>query len=153
MKIAFLAVLVAGCLPPAEPEPDRGDPHDDDNWTVPGGDLIPGCRQDSECGVQVCARDGLCYPAASVRLVVTTWTIDGEVADARKCVGHPDLYIHFAIANGDSFGYAPVPCRNGKFTVDKLPVSYTRVQIGPEGTSDGTSALITSTNAAMIDLR
>jgi hypothetical protein len=154
MKLALLVVLVAGCLPPAEPPPDRDDyDYDDGGWTGPGGDPFSGCRQDSECGTQVCARDGDCYPAASIRLVTTTWTVRGEPANATSCATHPDLFIHFETSNGASFGYAPVPCKNGKFTIDKLPLSYTRVELGIMGTSSGTSASITSAGDTSIDLR
>lgn len=152
MKLALLLVLAAGCIPPAEPPPDPDDDYDDRGWTGSGGDPVYGCRQNSECGTQVCARDGECYPAASIRAVVTTWTVGGEVASVASCTGHPDLFIHFATTNGASFGYAPVPCRNGKFTIDKLPTSYTRVELGIVGSSFGSSAPITSAGAAMIDL-
>lgn len=154
MKLALLVVLAAGCIPPAGPPPERDDDgYDGGGWMGPGGDPIYGCRQDAECGAQVCARDGECYPAASIRLVVTTWTVRGEAATAASCAAHPDLSIHFETANFQSFGFAPVPCRNGKFTIDKLPASYTRVELGIAGGDVGTYTTIPSTGDAMIDLR
>lgn len=153
MKVALLVVLASGCLPPAEAPPGRDDYDYDSGWMGSGGDPIYGCRQDSECGAQVCARDGECYPAASIRLVTTTWTVRGEVASTTTCATHPDLFIHFETSNGASFGYAPVPCKNGKFTIDKLPSSYTRVELGGNGSGFGSVASITSTGTATIDLR
>jgi hypothetical protein len=44
-----------------------------------------------------------------------------------------------------------VRCTNGKFTVDKLPNLYSRVELGPEGSSGTVSAIITD-GAATIDL-
>ncbi len=152
MKLALLVVVGAGCLPPAEPPPDPYD-YDDGGWMGSGGDPISGCRQDTECGAQVCARDGECYPATSIRLVTTTWTVRGEPANATSCAAHPDLSIRFATSNGASFGFAPVPCRNGKFTIDKLPLSFTRVELAIDGGGLGTSASITSTGDTTIDLR
>ncbi|MBA3457625.1 MAG: hypothetical protein H0T42_31375 [Deltaproteobacteria bacterium] len=153
MRIALLLVLAAGCIPAAGPPPESDyDDYDDDGWTGSGGDPFYGCRRDSECGSQVCARDGACYPATSIRAVVTTWTVGGEVATTASCTTHPDLFIRFATTNGESFGYSPVPCRNGKFTIDKLPMSYSRVELGGNGSGFGTSATITSTGTAMIDL-
>jgi len=152
MRLALALVLAAGCIPPPEPYPEPPGPGPDPGWTGSGGDPIYGCRQDSECGAQRCARDGSCYPAASIRAVVTTWTVGGELASAASCLPHPDLFIHFASTSGDSFGYAPVPCKNGKFTIDKLPIGYTRVELGIDGATTGTSTSITGDGAAMIDL-
>ena len=152
MRFALALVLAAGCIPPAEPPPSPPDPYDGGGWTGPGGDPVYGCRQDTECGAQVCARDGSCYPAASIRAVVTTWTIGGEVASAASCANHPYLFIHFSSSSGDSFGFAPVPCKNGKFTIDKLPTSYSGVELGIDGAISGTTTSIPSTGDAMIDL-
>ena len=152
MRIAVLIVLAAGCIPVNEPAPGPDYDYDSGGWTGSGGDPVYGCRMDSECGAQVCARNGNCYPATSIRAVVTTWTVGGEVASVASCTGHPDLSIRFATTSGDSFGFAPVPCRNGKFTIDKLPTSYTRVELAVDGASYATSASITSTGDAMIDL-
>ncbi len=153
MRIALALGLVAGCLAPPPPEPDPYDPYDGGGWTDPGGDPIYGCRQDSECGSQTCARDGVCYPASSIRQVTVTWTVDGAVASTTSCTAHPYLYIHFLTLSGDSFGFSPVPCKNGKFFIDKIATSFTRVEMGIDGASSGNLASITSDGAAVIDLR
>jgi hypothetical protein len=101
----------------------------------------------------VCARDGECLPASSVRFIHVNWTLHGQPAGGAICQSSPDLLIEFYSAgNTDQLGYAPVPCAEGKFTVDKLPTWYTRVELGRD--SDvGTSAPIdASTGNATIDL-
>jgi hypothetical protein len=153
MRVALLLVLAAGCIPPAEPRPEPDYDYGGGGWTGSGGDPIYGCRQDSECGAQVCARNGSCYPATSIRAVTATWTIDGETASVATCTAHPYLFIRFATSSGDSFGYAPVPCENGKFTIDKLPTSYSLVELGVDGAISGNTASISSDGDAMVDLR
>ena len=44
-------------------------------------------------------------------------------------------------SGGEVFGYSPVPCDAGKFTVDKLPTRFTSVALvrdseGPGGVSE-----------------
>ncbi len=126
-----LLVTVAGC-----PNPTGGE-----------------CEIDSDCASSdVCARDHMCTDAASVRAVTATWTIRGAEANTVTCASHPDLYIQF-IGNdfGDTLGFAPVPCRAGQFSVDKLPVRFKQVELGVEG---GTSAVRTlnAAGTAALDL-
>jgi len=139
MRLVLAFVLVAGCLPPpAEPPP--SDPGD--GWTGPSGDPLVGCRSDAECSPQVCARDRACYPATSVRTAHVTWTVHGAAASASTCSAMPDLTLRFWGPNGESFGFAPVPCKNGSFFVDKFPTVYDSVELGPESSSSGTTAAI-----------
>ena len=153
MRVVLLFALAAGCLPAAGPAPDPDDGYDGGGWTGSGGDPVYGCRLDSECGSQICARNGSCYPASSIRVVHANWTVDGEVASVASCTGHPNLFIRFQTSSYDSFGFAPVPCKNGRFTVDKLPTTYTTVELGVDGASSGNTGSINSTGDAMIDLR
>jgi hypothetical protein len=88
-----------------------------------------GCELDSDCGGDVCARDGSCLPAAYVHLVKIRWTISGQPASATTCAATPDLYVNF-YNSIESFGFAPVPCVQGQFVVDKLPTSYNQVELG-----------------------
>jgi len=153
MRLALVLALVAGCIPPPTPEPDPYEPpYYDDGWTGPGGDPFYGCRQDSECGTQTCARDGQCYPASSIRSVTTTWTIDGELASTASCTTHPSLYIRFHTLSEVSFGFAPVPCKNGKFFVDKIATTFARVEMGIDGAGSGNVGTISSDGEALIDL-
>lgn len=91
----------------------------------------PQCTTDADCGTEVCARDGECLPAAEIRLVKLTWTIRGSAASPTACAQSPDFYVQFdSIDVNDSFGYEPVPCDQGQFTVDKLPKRYVQAEIG-----------------------
>ena len=127
-----LLVSVAGC-----PNPTGGE-----------------CEIDGDCGGgDVCARDHMCTGSSEVRAVMATWTIRGADANVTTCGTHPDLYISF-IGNdfGDTLGFAPVPCKLGQFSVDKLPVRFKQVELGVEG---GTSDVRTlnAAGTAALDLR
>jgi hypothetical protein len=145
-----LVLLLAGCT-------SQGLPTDDGTggWIDPGGTATGGCRADSACsGGQLCARNGVCLPPSAIHAVHVTWTLSGAPASAATCEASPDLQIWFYTSNDTSLGYAPVPCSQGKFTVDKLPVSYVRVNLArSHKTSDGKTATIDpATGEAAIDL-
>src|SRR5688500_8030109 len=91
------------------------------------------CATDGDCAGNVCARDGWCYPAADVREVKTTWTIMGRPASSATC-GTVTLSIAFSggAAGEDPLMYAPVPCDIGQWLMDKLPESYSFVELGKE---------------------
>jgi|HubBroStandDraft_6_1064221.scaffolds.fasta_scaffold414272_3 hypothetical protein len=138
-----------------------GDPGGGD----PGGGYSPGsnygggggyggayCSQDSDCnagsgsGSNVCARNEECLPASSIWTVHVTWTVSGQPASAATCTSAPDLQLMFGDANDPyDFGFAPVPCAEGEFTIDKMPTYYTQVSLqqnmadsgGATGTFDG----------------
>jgi hypothetical protein len=82
----------------------------------------------------VCARDGECLLASQVHIIHVTWTLQGAAASAMTCASSPDLEIDFTDASGEQLGFAPVPCAEGKFTIDKMPTWYTSVSLGLEGT-------------------
>ena len=118
-------------------------PQGDDGYSTyyPPGDTQPenGCKTDSDClNSNVCARDGECLPADEVTHVVATWTVAGSAASDASCAQEPDLEIDFATADesGDGVGFAPVPCNEGKFNVDKMPSRFTVVSLGNENDSD-----------------
>ena len=125
MRALAALVLATGCLQPSDPYPYP--PPD------PGGTLPPsssGCQQDAECGTgQVCARDFSCASPADVATVHVNWTLSGDTASAPRCAGTPDFDIQFRSSDQYYFGYSPVPCDQGRFTIDKLPIWYTRVEI------------------------
>jgi hypothetical protein len=114
----------------------------------PGGDGE--CKIDSDCGGgNVCTRNGECLPASEVRFVRITWTIRGMPASDMLCAPTPDLYLLFAGTQlNDTFGYAPVPCKAGLFTIDKLPRRYVSVEIGVEGGFSEVAAFDAQGNAA-----
>lgn len=96
---------------------------------------------DADCSPQICARDQQCYPASAVRTAHVTWTVRGVPASANACAITPNLAVRFRGPYTD-FGFAPVPCRNGSFFVDKFPTMYTSVEVGPATSLTLTSAPI-----------
>jgi hypothetical protein len=111
---AALLLLLAGC--PLATGPSTGE-----------------CEKDGDCAGNVCARDGFCYPDSQVRAVMTTWTIKGQPASKTSCGPVTDLQISFTGGEaGEELGYAPVPCENGQWLMDKLPRTYTAVELGKE---------------------
>jgi hypothetical protein len=92
------------------------------------------CMEDTDCGGgAVCARNAECLPASEIRAVRVTWTIRGMDANATTCAPTPNFYLLFASTQvNDTFGYEPVPCAAGLFTVDKLPLRFISVEIGIE---------------------
>jgi hypothetical protein len=132
----------------------------DPGWTTdpgptPGGGSTLQCSADSDCGsTMVCARTQECLPPSSVYTVHVTWTLQSMPASAATCASSPDLAIFFfAPGSGGNWGYEPVPCVEGKFTVDKLPTWFSQVELGNQNTNDGFSATIDRTSGtAAIDL-
>lgn len=110
-----------------------------------GGD----CEVDADCSNGVCARNSECLPAAEVRSVRVSWTIRGMPASATTCTPHPNFYLLFASSQvNDTFGYEPVPCASGLFTVDKLPRRFVSVEIGVENWFQEDQAFDSQGNAA-----
>lgn len=115
-----------------------------------GGD----CKRDADCAdAEVCARDSQCAALADVRQIEATWTIRGAAATTTTCGTHPDLYISF-IGNdsGDTLGFAPVPCMNGQFIVDKLPTRFRQVELGVEGGTRDVKT-VSAAGTVALDLR
>lgn len=113
MRIAAVLLLLAGC-------PD-----------TTGSD----CQVDSDCGGNnVCARNGECISPNNVRSVRVTWTIRGMPATSFTCSASPNFYVMFSSPErSDTYGYEPVPCPSGVFSVDKLPTRFNAVEIGIDG--------------------
>ena len=98
----------------------------DDTSLPPGGY----CEQDSQCeSGTVCARDGECIAPEYVHALTVYWQINGGPANATTCVD-PDLVLDFfGVDQFDSFGFEPVPCKEGQFYLDKIPIRYEAVEI------------------------
>lgn len=111
-----------------------------------------GCELDTECTGGVCARDRSCRPASDVRAVTVQWTVNGEPASEVTCQPSPRLYLQFlGRSAGEELTYTPVPCELGQFLIDKLPLEYGLVEIGPQGS--GRAQLVNiRDNAAIVDL-
>jgi hypothetical protein len=89
------------------------------------------CETDSQCGGDVCARDGECLPANMVRSATISWTIRGLPANATTCASSPQFDLNFdSSSTSESFGFTPVPCQEGNFHIDKLPLRFDVVEIG-----------------------
>lgn len=148
MRVVGLLVMVAACTP------FNRDPYPG-GYTYDPGQPQPGdgeCRTDGDCGASLlCARDLTCESASDLIVAHVNWTVSGKVANPTSCVHAPDLDITFATTNDYHFGFSPVPCDQGRFTVDKLPRWYTRVGLGPLGDRD-TNAVFDATGNAMLDL-
>jgi hypothetical protein len=112
------------------------------------------CDEDVECEVgQVCSRgDHLCVGPSEVRVTTTNWTINGQPPDTGNCQGLT-LYIQFlSDFDNDNFGFSPVPCETGRFSVDKLPLRYRAVELGVQGGSENDRASFDTEGNAMLDL-
>jgi hypothetical protein len=92
------------------------------------------CHSDSQCGDDVCARNGECLPRTGVRELSIRWTLNGEAADPQSCAAHPNLYIRFdGPEYDDTLRLIPVVCSQGSYIFDKLPRRYQQVELGFEG--------------------
>jgi hypothetical protein len=137
---AVLVLTILGCAagcgePPRAPDAAQPPFLDPGN---PGGPIgLPGGCEDSACPTgEVCVRSGGCSPADQVRAVHIYWTVRGQPANATTCDATPSLYLQIAPAGGFGLGWAPVPCSQGKFTIDKIPISYTDVTLNLRGGGD-----------------
>ena len=146
----FLVVVLGGCL---APDYSSGYP----DGTYQPGNPQPsdqgGCRKDTDCSSNlVCARDYSCIAKSQVYTAHVNWTIHGAAASAATCAGLPDLDLQFFTSDNYYFGYSPIACSQGKFTIDKLPMWYVQASIGPQN-EQGTFARIDATTGnATLDL-
>lgn len=134
MTRALAFVFVVGCGSPSSAPP--GECH--------GGS---GCRTD-----QVCTRDSQCLPPDQVRAVHVTWTVSGAPASATSCAAAPDLVLDLRSGSGPNLGFEPVPCAEGKFTVDRLPTDYDQVELGRASDRSRQRAAIDGAGNAMLNL-
>jgi hypothetical protein len=145
---ALTAVLLVGCIQRQYPPPSG----DDTDWPPPPPPP-PGMPCGGACPTtEVCARDGECLPPSEVRQVHLEWTVQGAPADATTCASHPDLFVEFIDDFQDRFGFAPVPCIEGRFNVDKLPTRFTMTELGVEFSHMGTTLPFDDTGTAVFDL-
>jgi hypothetical protein len=107
----------------------------------------------SGCGADlVCTRDDRCLPPDEVRAVHISWTVSGAPASATSCAAAPDLVLDLRSQGGASFGFEPVPCAEGMFTVDRLPTDYDTVQLGRASDRELPRAAIDAAGNAMLNL-
>lgn len=115
--------------------------------SLPPGDCGGRCGAD-----QVCTRDNQCLPPDQVRAVHVTWTVSGAPASATSCAPAPDLRLDLRSRGGPSLGFEPVPCVEGKFTVDRLPTYYDTVELGRASDRSLQRAAIDAAGNAMLNL-
>lgn len=166
MRLALLAVTsiaslgLAGCFVDTSSDDDGYYYEDTSSGWGSGwggesgsGSADYGCKTDAECPGQVCARTRECLPASQVRAVRTLWTVDDTVADTASCSSSPKLAITFSSNYGEQWGYAPVPCDAGKFTIDKFPTRFGSVQLARESDySGGAYGTFDTNGTASLDL-
>lgn len=128
MRAAVLLLLLAGC-------PDS---------------TGSACQVDDDCGgSNVCARNGECIAPSNVRTVHVTWKIRGAPASATTCAATPNFFIMFSSpSRTDTYGYEPVPCASGLFTIDKLPTRFNAVELGVDGGYSEATVFDSQGNAA-----
>ena len=111
------------------------------------------CTTDADCGADLCTRNGECHPASEVYAVKVTWTIHGVAASPETCAQTPDFYLQFDASEiSDVFGYAPVPCDAGEFSIDKLPTRFTEVELGVDDRFNELAPIDPLTGLATFDL-
>lgn len=145
-RFLVAALLLAGCMQ-QQSDPGPG-------WNPGGTPGGPGCQSDADCGSgYLCARTGQCATASEVRTIHVDWTVMGQTANATSCSSSPNLEFDFPANDGSWWGWAPVPCMEGVFTIDKMPTWFDQVQISIENQN---SAVIygrfDANNTATVDL-
>lgn len=122
---------------PGDPGEGGGDPGD------PGAGYTY-CTTDADCNYDggsdyVCARDEECLLPSEIRTVHVNWTVSGQPASATSCTNAPDLQLFFGESAGDEWewGFAPVPCAEGVFTIDKMPTYFETIDLLRNGDDAG----------------
>lgn len=154
--------LVGGCFTqtggPQTYDPPYYPPPSDGGGGGGGGGTPYGCQSDAECGTgNVCARTFECMPASAVRVIHVNWTLLGQPASVATCANSQKLQIGFYSTSAGTdypeWGYAPVPCVQGKFTIDKFPTSFTRASLAPQNSYETPiTGTFDATGNASIDL-
>lgn len=158
MRLALAALFLGACI--IEPPPDSGGSSGSSTgwgsgYGGGGGTSGYGCESDSACGTgYVCARDGECLSAASVHIIHVDWTIKGQPASDATCINAPKLDVTFqASTTYDQFGFSPVPCNAGRYTIDKMPTRFTNVTLARAGDGyGGDSGVFDADGNAQLDL-
>jgi hypothetical protein len=141
---AVLLIGLAGCLgPPSDPPAQP---------TVPDPPPPSMCQDDAVCSPKLCGRDWACHPASELHAAHVNWTIVGMPASATTCNPARQLAVAFKGPGRLYLEYAPVPCVEGRFTIDKLPISYDAAWLGDRGKPPQYSPLDPTTGEVTIDL-
>ena len=106
---------------------------------------------DTSCAPDICTRNNECDAPSDVRTLHVVWTVNGTPASAANCTSFADLELDFISDFGDSFGFAPVPCMEGSFTIDRIPRRFTQVELGTTS-GRGASAIVDGNDTVTFDL-
>jgi hypothetical protein len=158
MRIVALALLVGGCIISESGDTDYYPPPDNgggwgSGWGGGGGTSGYGCLNDAACPSGfACARDGNCVSPSQLRVVHVNWTLRDRPASEMTCAASVNLAITFTDTMLAEFGFAPVPCKAGRYTVDKMPLRYTSVTLARSGDSYGAGGTFDSAGDAFLNL-
>jgi hypothetical protein len=117
------------------------------------------CRIDRDCGDLVCTRTGDCASASGIYALRIEWTVNGQTTDqpgACSAIGELELSITDP-GTHDTHAVRPVPCASGSFFFDKLPLSFTDVEVtafAPSGATldTGRGSAVGSGGVVRVDL-
>jgi hypothetical protein len=139
MTVWMLVLTLGGACVSQDTYPPSGGGGWGSGYGGGGGPQGFGCEQDSDCGGagSVCARDGECVSPSQLTTIHITWTVQGAAASASTCASVPDLDLTFFDSGQAEFGFSPVPCAEGKFTIDKLPSWFTAAELDRAGNDQG----------------
>lgn len=113
------------------------------------------CKVDADCAApELCGRDATCYPASELRPIHARWTVGGAPATATTCNPAWQLEITFLGDGISPIRFAPVPCSEGVFSIDKLPGQFVYVSLADEHLSSPSAfaAIDPTTGEAVLDL-
>jgi hypothetical protein len=166
-RVLPLVLGLLGACATQDNGPGYGYGGDDGGGGGGGGYDGYGCGSDADCNYSggsdyVCARDETCQLQTNVRVVRVTWTIEGSGAGSASCASSPDLELLFNQTEQVSdenyqFGFAPVPCVEGEFSIDKMPDYYEYVGMFDSATfggggDDGVTGMFDGSGNCTLDL-
>lgn len=158
--------VLGGCVtdsPAPIPIYDPGDPAGPgpgSPYPTPTGGEDSFCLQDSDCNpnggsAYICSRVEECLMPSEVRTLHVRWTVSGQAAGSASCASAPALELELGITGEGEFdfGWAPVPCVEGEFTVLAMPSYYTQVGLLREYDAEGgVSGVLDGSGNASLDL-
>lgn len=120
----LVVILLVGCGTSDGGDGGPRPPSEDEHGGCGGG---PACPSD-----QVCLRGGGgCVPPDQSWSVHLRWTVRGQPATAAACAPSPDLRVAFSGRDPGSIGFAPVPCKAGLFTIDRVARDIVNAELQP----------------------
>jgi hypothetical protein len=102
------------------------------------------CKVDGDCkgnvGGLVCDQASFCTDSATLQTVRARWTLKGLTPGGASCSAYSRLVVEFKSPDGATdFGFDPVPCPAGMFTINKVPSQITKARVIAYLNAGGTS--------------